>query len=78
MAVTPLQMTMIAALVANKGWEPTPHVVRSITDPVTGAQTVVKPEKRLTVALPDWVWNDLWSAMQEVVNTGTGVAAKAP
>lgn len=78
MAVTPLQMAMIATLVANKGWEPTPHLVRSITDPVTGKQHVVKPERRLAVDLPDWVWNDLWSAMQEVVSTGTGGAAKLP
>jgi penicillin-binding protein 2 len=78
MAVTPLQMVMIASLVANKGWEPTPHVVRSVTDPATGQRTEVKPERRLAVKLPNWVWNDLWSAMQEVVNTGTGQAAKAP
>ncbi|MCM3040469.1 penicillin-binding transpeptidase domain-containing protein [Paenibacillus motobuensis] len=42
--VTPLQQVAAVAAIANGGKLMTPHIVKSITDPLTGETTVTKPE----------------------------------
>ncbi|HEY4391707.1 MAG TPA: penicillin-binding transpeptidase domain-containing protein [Paenibacillus sp.] len=42
--VTPLQQVAAVAAIANGGKLMTPHIVKSITDPLTGEKTVTQPE----------------------------------
>jgi penicillin-binding protein 2 len=45
---TPLQLANLFACIANKGYWITPHVVRKITDPVTGKDVTHKYERHQT------------------------------
>jgi penicillin-binding protein 2 len=73
MGITPLQMANVTAIIANRGFYYTPHVVRSIggkpNDPakygVKHYTTVDSTYYRLVV-----------DAMEGVINAGTGVVAK--
>ena len=77
MLVTPLQMAMVAAGVANQGVIMRPHLVDRVTAPGGGIVTRTKPHKykramkRSTAAA-------LNQMMQAVVTGGTGTAAQIP
>ena len=75
--VTPLQMAMIAATVANHGVEMKPYLVQRVLAP--GGKTIVrtKPHKLAAVMKPQ-VAAELNSMMQAVVTGGTGPAAAIP
>ena len=77
MLVTPLQMALVAATIANGGAEPKPYLVQKIVAPdgsivtKTTPQTLGRPIKATTAA-------ELNQMMQLVVQGGTGTAAQIP
>jgi peptidoglycan glycosyltransferase len=75
--VTPLQMAMVAATVANGGLEMKPYLVQRVVAP--GGKTIVdtKPQKLSNVMKPQ-IASELNSMMQAVVTGGTGTAAAIP
>ena len=76
-AVTPLQMAGVAALIANRGVAFRPYLVKSKT--VLGAGLSEAPaEKRILgrIDLSDESWNILQSAMIQVVESGSARVAK--
>ena len=77
MQVTPLQMAMLAAGIANDGVVMQPYVVEKITAP--GGKTIVrhKPKVYSRPISPETA-NALTAMMQAVVTSGTGTAAQIP
>lgn len=73
--VTPLQMANLYAAVANKGYWYTPHIVKKITNPVTGKNELKPFEKHITKIAPEkftYVNEGLFS----VVEAGTARSAR--
>ncbi|MBS1718488.1 MAG: penicillin-binding protein 2 [Armatimonadetes bacterium] len=73
---TPIQMANLVALVATRGTNYVPHLVKAVTD--SGG---VHPKDAVVahhVDAPDSFWNMLQDAMASVVDTGTGQKAKIP
>jgi peptidoglycan glycosyltransferase len=75
--VTPLQMALVAAAVANGGKIMEPHVIKKVTKPGGHALVKVKPRlwKRAMKPLTAAILNQF---MQAVVTGGTGRAAAIP
>ena len=75
--VTPMQMAMVAATVANGGLEMKPYIVQRVVAP--GGKTIVKtkPHKLSRVMRPQ-IASEINSMMQAVVTGGTGTAAASP
>jgi peptidoglycan glycosyltransferase len=75
--VTPIQMAMVAATVANHGLLMKPHLVQRVVAP--GGKTIVraKPHKLARVMRPQ-IAAEINSMMQAVVTGGTGTAAQIP
>jgi peptidoglycan glycosyltransferase len=75
--VTPLQMAMVAATVANRGVLMRPHLVQRVVSP--GGKTIVraKPHKLARVMSPR-VASEINSMMQAVVTGGTGPKGAIP
>jgi peptidoglycan glycosyltransferase len=75
--VTPLQMAMVAAGVANGGEIMTPYLVREVQAPDLSqlSQTQPQPYKR---AVSADVAKQLTAMMELVVSSGTGTAAQIP
>jgi penicillin-binding protein A len=75
--VTPIQMAMVAATVANHGLLMQPHLVQRVVAP--GGKTIVttKPHKLSRVMRPQ-IASEINSMMQAVVTGGTGTAAQIP
>jgi len=75
LALTPLQMANGMCMIANKGYYYPPHFVRAVgknqNDPV-----LEKYRKKVTVKLPDTIFNVVQQAMQDVVESGTAEGAK--
>lgn len=77
MVVTPLQMALVSATIANGGREPIPYLVEKITAPdgsivsSTTPRTLAHPISSKTAA-------ELNQMMQLVVQGGTGTAAQIP
>jgi peptidoglycan glycosyltransferase len=75
--VTPLQMALIAAGVANGGKIMEPHLVNKVTGPGGGTVVKVHPHVWKTAMKPQTA-ADLNEMMQAVVTGGTGTAAQIP
>jgi peptidoglycan glycosyltransferase len=76
-AVTPLQMAMVAAGIANGGTIMTPYLVREVQAPDLSTLSQTRPEvykKPVSAAVAD----QLTAMMQQVVANGTGTAAQIP
>lgn len=72
MSATPIQMASVAAMVANRGTNYRPRLVRSIVPPEPGAEPVPTEKEVLgRLDLPPAVWDALARAMRETVETGT-------
>lgn len=67
--ITPLQMANFAAIIANKGYFYTPHLVKSIGDE---ALVLEKYTKRNYTGIDSVHFNVVIDAMAEVIKTGTG------
>jgi peptidoglycan glycosyltransferase len=77
MLVTPLQMAMVAATVANGGVRMEPHVVQRITSPQGKTIVKTKPTK-LDRAIKPETASELTAMMVSVVTGGTGTSAAIP
>jgi penicillin-binding protein A len=75
--VTPLQMAMVAAGVANHGVVMKPYVVNAVVSPSGSLVTKTTPSK-LGVAMKPRTAAELTSMMEAVVTGGTGTAAQIP
>jgi peptidoglycan glycosyltransferase len=72
--VTPLQMAMIAATVANRGVLMRPYLVQRVLAP--GGKTIVRTRpRRYSRVMSPQVASELNAMMQGVVTSGTGTAA---
>ncbi|MCS6934985.1 MAG: penicillin-binding protein 2 [Chitinophagales bacterium] len=75
--VTPLQMANMFACIANKGYWITPHVVKKITDPVSG-KDVTRPYKKYKVDIDTQWFEPIIEGLYQVVERGTARAARIP
>jgi len=75
--VTPLQMAMVTAAIANGGVLMRPHVVQLIEAPGGGVVTRAKPEE-LERPIKPATAAALTAMMEAVVRSGTGSAARIP
>jgi len=75
--VTPLQMAMVAATVANHGVEMKPYLVQRVVSPAGKTVTTAHPHAIATVMKPQTA-SELNAMMQAVVTGGTGTAAQIP
>jgi peptidoglycan glycosyltransferase len=79
MQVTPLQMAMVAAGIANGGVVMQPYVVEKITAPGLEGKTIVRTRPRpLGRAVKPETAAELTAMMESVVRSGTGTAAQIP
>lgn len=76
MLVTPVQMAVLVAALANGGTVWRPHYVQRIIAGPGLPDYQQKSEKLGQVVLKDEVWRDIGEAMRLVVSSGTGVAAR--
>jgi peptidoglycan glycosyltransferase len=77
MQVTPLQMALVAATIANKGVEPKPYLVQKIAGPNGSTVSRTRPQMLGRVIKPRTA-AELNQMMQLVVQGGTGTAAQIP
>jgi peptidoglycan glycosyltransferase len=75
--VTPLQMALVAAGVANNGTIMAPHLVYKVTSPGGGTVTKIKPHVWKHAMKPSTA-AALNQMMQAVVTGGTGTSAQIP
>ncbi len=73
--VTPIQMAVMTAAIANGGALWRPHYTDRVVYADGRPEYKQKPEKLGQVALKDSVWRDLRDAMRLVVSSGTGKSA---
>ena len=73
--VTPLQMAMVAATVANNGLEMQPYVVQRVVSPQGKTIVRARPHK-LAPVMRSNIAQEINSMMQLVVTGGTGTAAQ--
>jgi penicillin-binding protein 2 len=80
MNVTPLQMANAMCIVANKGYYYTPHFVRSIDD-ARGDDSILNKyyiKHEPVTHISDDAFNVVQNGMQDVIEIGTGRAARIP
>jgi penicillin-binding protein A len=75
--VTPLQMAMVGAAIANHGVLMKPQVIERILSPGGNTVTRLKPE-RLATPIKRQTADELTQMMELVVQGGTGTAAQIP
>ena len=76
--VTPLQLAMVAATLANRGGRIRASLVQSITDTVTGEERVREPELLAQVSLSsDEYYETVIAAMEAVVHSERGTARRS-
>lgn len=76
-SATPLQMALVAGAIANNGVIMTPHVMSEVRDAEGNVVDRYDPKPWLTAVPPD-VAGTVRDMMVNVVNAGTGTAAKIP
>jgi penicillin-binding protein A len=77
MQVTPLQMALVAATIANKGVEPKPYLVEKIVGPNGSTVSTTRPQM-LGRVIKAQTAAEINQMMQLVVQGGTGTAAQIP
>jgi peptidoglycan glycosyltransferase len=75
--VTPLQMAMVSAGIANKGVVMTPYAVKNVRSPDLDVLEQTKPQE-LSEAVSPEVAAQITRMMQKVVTDGTGTRAQIP
>jgi penicillin-binding protein A len=75
--VTPLQMALVAAGIANNGDVMAPHLVKKVTGPGGGTVVKIKPQVWKHATKPETA-AAINQMMQLVVQSGTGTAAQIP
>ena len=74
--VTPIQMAVMAAAIANRGVVWRPHFTTRIEYTEGRPEFKQAPEQVSTVSLSDRTWREIHDAMLMVVSSGTGRAAQ--
>jgi peptidoglycan glycosyltransferase len=77
MLVTPLQMALVAATIANGGREPEPRLVKEVRSPGGGVIARLRPHVWKQATKPQTA-AALKEMMVQVVQRGTGTAAQIP
>lgn len=72
---TPIQMANMYACIANQGYYITPHIVKKITDPLTGKDVTHKYEKH-TASINKEHFEPVIEGLFQVVEMGTARAAR--
>jgi penicillin-binding protein 2 len=73
MGVTPLQMANMCAIIANRGWYYTPHLIKEIGGrPLTDSTYTTKHETKIDPAY----YKVVVDAMEQVIERGTGRGVK--
>ncbi len=75
--VTPLQMAMVAAAIANEGVVMEPHVIDRIVSPKGSTVTRTRPKEMQRAVKPETA-AIVGEMMKDVVESGTGTAAQVP
>jgi peptidoglycan glycosyltransferase len=75
--VTPLQMAMVSAGIANKGVVMSPYAVKTVRSPDLDVLEQARPQELSEAVSPD-VAAQLTRMMQQVVTGGTGTRAQIP
>jgi penicillin-binding protein 2 len=78
LTVTPLQMAVVAAALANRGTVWRPHYTQKIVYVDGRPDFVQRPERVGQVIAKDAAWDLVQKAMELTVSSGTGFAAKVP
>jgi penicillin-binding protein 2 len=78
LAVTPIQMANVAALVANDGANFKPHLVKAIRNPADMSVRKVTPEVLHRVEANPQFWATMRSALVDVIQDGTARSAQIP
>ncbi|MFO7997552.1 MAG: penicillin-binding protein 2 [Bacteroidales bacterium] len=76
LGTTPIQLANMAAIVANRGYYHTPHMVRAIEDP-DGTVKALSGERKQTT-IEDKYFEAMAEAMHLVVKEGTGAFSQIP
>jgi len=76
--VTPIQMAVMVAAVANRGTLWVPHFTNRIDYAGGRADYIQKPEKISSIDLKEKVWDQIQVAMQLVVASGTARGVRIP
>lgn len=74
--LTPLQMANSMCIIANKGYYYTPHFVKSIGKNANDPMLYKYKQKKVVLNIPNQTFDEVQSAMQDVVESGTAVGAK--
>ncbi|MGH3009923.1 MAG: peptidoglycan D,D-transpeptidase FtsI family protein [Gaiellaceae bacterium] len=77
MLVTPLQMALVGAAIANRGVEPRPYLVQKVVAP-DGSNVVTTAPRMLGRVIKLKTAAELNQMMQLVVQGGTGISAQIP
>lgn len=77
LAVTPLQMAMVVAAVANGGRLMTPHLTDRVVDPDGRTTETIEPEE-YSRPISEETAAELTTMMRRVVDDGTGTAVQIP
>ena len=75
---TLMQLSNVMALIANKGWFYTPHLIDSIEGGDEDHILDLYKKKNYTLDIPDTVFNIVHDGMQGVMEYGTGAGVKIP
>lgn len=78
LTVTPIQMAVYAAALANRGTVWRPHYTQKIVYADGRPDFVQTPERLGRVLAKDAAWDDVQEAMQLVISSGTGYPARIP
>ena len=78
LTVTPLQMAIAAAAMANRGTVWRPRYTQKIVYADGSPDFVKEPERLGLVAAKEKAWDEMQHAMEVVVSSGTGGAARIP
>lgn len=78
LTVTPIQMAVVAAALANRGTVWRPHYTQKIAYVDGRPDFVQKPERVAQVYAKDSAWDLVQKAMEVVVSSGTGYPARVP
>ncbi len=76
-AVTPIQMAMAMATIANSGTVYRPHIVQEMVDNITGERTKVTPQIIRKLDVPESVFKTVRDFSTQVVNDARGTGRRA-
>ncbi len=76
--VTPIQMAVVAAALANRGTVWRPHYTQKIVYSDGRPDYLQKPEKVNAISAKESAWDQVQDALEVTISSGTGYPAKIP